>query len=147
MVYSQIAQVTKMFVILQLGPLMIKLVISYVEYRQYLFQCPVYKNFSLFSACFSLLLVLRRADFPFDQVPVPKVTYINDNEIKVTLKCNFTVPPWGNVSFEIQWFVNGKASKPAAQCDDPATSQCSHLRYYQLGSHVISFPVFLSYYA
>ena len=89
----------------------------------------MYKNVSLFSAYF-ILLVLSRADFPFDQVPVPNVTYINDNEIKVTLKCNFTVPPWGNVSFEIQWFVNGNASKPAAQCDDPATSQCSHLRLY-----------------
>ena len=109
----------------------------YVENRQYLFQCPVYKNLSLSSACF-FLLVLRRADFPFDQVPVPSVTYIDDTEITVTLNCDFKVPPWGNVSFEIQWFVNGNASKPAAQCDDPLTSECSLLRHYEygLGSHV-----------
>ena len=99
----------------------------------------MYKNLSLSSACF-FLLVLRRADFPFDQVPVPSVTYIDDTEITVTLNCDFTVPPWGNVSFEIRWFVNGEVSK-SAQCDDPATSQCAHLEHldYQLGSHVISF--------
>ena len=93
------------------------------------------------------LLVLRRADFPFDQVPVPSVTYIDDTEITVTLNCDFKVPPWGNVSFEIQWFVNGNASKPAAQCDDPLTSECSLLRHYEygLGSHVISFPLICIY--
>ena len=77
-------------------------------------------------------LVLLKADFPFAQVPVPSVTYLNDakdqEDIKVTLKCDFQVPPWGNVSFEVQWYVNGKGLGPA-QCDDPDKSQCAHLRY------------------
>lgn len=127
MVYSQTAQVTKMFVILQLG-LILKLVNDMLN---------------IANICSSA----RRAVFPFDQVPVPSVTYIDDTKIQVTLKCDFTLPPCCNVSFEIQWFVNGNASKPAAQCDDPLTSECSRLNHseYQLGSHVISFPLICIY--
>ena len=80
-------------------------------------------------------------------MPVPSVTYIDDTKIQVTLKCDFTLPPCRNVSFEIQWFVNGNASKPAAQCDDPLTRECSRLNHseYRLGSHVISFPLICIY--
>ena len=136
-VYSQTAKVTKLFVILPLC-LMLKLVNDMLNIANIYYSARFIKTLVYLQLVF--LLVLRRADFPFDQVPVPSVIYLDDTEITVTLNCDFEVPPWRNVSFEIQWFVNGKVSK-SAQCDDPATSQCAHLQHheYQLGSHVISF--------
>lgn len=88
-------------------------------------------------------LVLLKADFPFAQVPVPSVSHLNDGEKMITLKCNFQVPPWGNVSFEVEWYVNGRGLGPV-HCDDPDTSQCAHLRSadYQLGSYVRQFHFF-----
>lgn len=138
MVYSQTAKVTKLFVILRLG-LMLKLVNDMLNIAKIYYSARCIKTLVYLQLVF-FLLVLRKADFPFDQVPVPSVAYIDDTEITVTLNCDFKVPPWGNVSFEIRWFVNGEVSK-SAQCDDPATSQCAHLEHhdYQLGSHVISF--------
>lgn len=35
----------------------------------------------------------------------------------MTLLCQFDFPDWGNVSFEIQWFVNGKGSTPDRICE------------------------------
>ena len=88
-----------------------------------------------------------KADFPFAQVPVPNVTYLDDREVKITLKCDFQVPPWRNVSFEVQWYVNGKGLRPV-HCDDPDKSQCAHLRSsnYPLGSYVRQFHFFCYYY-
>lgn len=60
-VYSQTAKVTKLFVILPLG--LVKVSEWYVEYRQYLSQCPVYENFSLSSACF--FISSPESGFPF----------------------------------------------------------------------------------
>ena len=57
-----------------------------------------------------IVIVLQRKDFPLAEVPVPKVTYLDDNEMHVTLKCYFDYPTANNVSFEIQWFVNGVVS-------------------------------------
>ena len=95
--------------------------------------------FFLFLPLFIFLfaLVLVKADFPFAQVPVPNVTHLDNGERKITLKCHFQVPPWGNVSFEVHWYVNGKGLGPA-NCDDPDTSQCADLRSadYPLGSYV-----------
>ena len=86
-----------------------------------------------------------KADLPFAQVPVPNVTYLNDGEMEITLTCDFQVPPWGNVSFEVQWYVNGKGLRPV-QCDDPDI-ECAHLRSsdYSLGSYVRQFHFFYYY--
>ena len=85
-----------------------------------------------------LYLVQQKQDFPFSDVPVPKVTYLDDGKEEVTLKCDFDVPTWGNVSFEIQWFVNGRGLGPA-ECDDPDNNKCSHLGTtdYKLGDRVV----------
>lgn len=40
----------------------------------------------------------------------------------VTLTCTFNFPSWTNVSFEIQWFVNGNSSTPSRICDEPDNS-------------------------
>ena len=79
-------------------------------------------------------------DFPFAKVPTPNVTYLNDSEVEITLKCDFDVPPGKNVSFEIQWFINGKGLSPAS-CDDPRTSNCGQLEKseYKLGDQVLIF--------
>lgn len=99
--------------------------------------------FFLLLPLFFFGLVLLKADFPFAQVPVPNVTYLDDREIKITLKCDFQVPPWGNVSFEVQWYVNGRGLGPV-HCDNPNASQCAHLRSsnYPLGSYVRQFHFF-----
>ena len=93
-----------------------------------------------------ILLVLRKKDFPFDDVPIPKVTYVDDAQREVTLKCDFDVPPGGYVSFEIQWFVNGKGLGHVA-CDDPDKSTCGQLgsKDYELGDQVVLSSFFLSY--
>jgi len=63
--------------------------------------------------------VLIKKDFPFAKVPVPTVSYLNDTEPQVTLKCSFDFPTWGNVSFDVQWFVNAKGVKTTTICDNP----------------------------
>lgn len=69
------------------------------------------------------LLVVQKADFPFAQVPVPTVTYKDDQEPIVTLLCSFNFSNWNNVSFEIQWFIDGSGSKPQRLCEN-SDSQC-----------------------
>lgn len=66
-------------------------------------------------------------------VPVPSVNYVNDSEPQVTLKCSFDFPTWDNVSFEIQWFVNGKGVTPTIICDNPNESTCNR-RHSLLGA-------------
>ena len=85
-------------------------------------------------------VVSLKKDFPFANVPVPNVTYLDDGKKMITLKCDFVVPNWDNVSFEIQWFVNGRGLGPVV-CDNPRTSNCAQLRAtdYSLGSHVSKF--------
>ena len=68
--------------------------------------------------------VLIKKDFPFAKVPVPRVSYLNDTEPQVTLKCSFDFPTWDNVSFEVQWFVNGRGVTPTRICDNPNESTC-----------------------
>ena len=36
----------------------------------------------------------------------------------MTLLCQFHFPNWNNVSFEIQWFVNGQGSTPYRLCEN-----------------------------
>lgn len=79
-------------------------------------------------------------DFPFAKVPIPRVTYLNDSKVIITFKCDFDVPPGNNVTFEIQWFINGKGLRPAP-CDNPGTSNCGQLKKseYSLGDQVLLF--------
>ena len=93
---------------------------------------------------FLIVLVLTRKDFPLAEVPVPDVTYLKDNEIRVTLKCDFEFPTTSNVSFKIQWFVNGEEStaSTATICENPNEGSCDQ-RYatlstndYKLGDQV-----------
>ena len=67
-------------------------------------------------------LVSQKIDFPFVLVPVPSIAYVDDGEEMVTLTCTFNFPSWTNVSFEIQWFVNGNSSTPSRICDEPGNS-------------------------
>lgn len=66
--------------------------------------------------------VSQKIDFPFALVPVPSIAYVDDGEEMVTLTCAFNFPSWTNVSFEIQWFVNGNSSTPSRICDEPGNS-------------------------
>lgn len=66
--------------------------------------------------------VSQKIDFPFALVPVPSIAYVDDGEEMVTLTCTFNFPSWTNVSFEIQWFVNGNSSTPSRICDEPGNS-------------------------
>lgn len=66
--------------------------------------------------------VSQKIDFPFALVPVPSIAYVDDEEEIVTLTCTFNFPSWTNVSFEIQWFVNGNSSTPSRICDEPGNS-------------------------
>ena len=68
--------------------------------------------------------VLIKKDFPFANVPVPSVHYVNDTEPQVTLKCSFDFPTRDNVSFEVQWFVTGRSVTPTLICDNPNESTC-----------------------
>ena len=75
-------------------------------------------------------------------MPVPYVTYLDDNEKTVTLKCYFDFPAANNVSFKIQWFVNGGGAKASTICENPNEGSCDrrHVRLttsdYQLGDQV-----------
>lgn len=79
-------------------------------------------------------------DFPFDKVPIPRVTYLDDGKEIITLKCDFDVAPGNNVSFEIEWFINGTGLGPTS-CDDPGASNCGQLEKseYSLGDQVLLF--------
>jgi len=91
-----------------------------------------------------VVIVLLRKDFPLAEVPVPHVTYLEDNEIFVTLKCYFDFPASGNVSFKIQWFVNGQESTASAAtiCEFANEGSCDQRHTtlstddYQLGDQV-----------
>lgn len=69
--------------------------------------------------------VLIKKDFPFAKVPVPSVNYLDDGEPQVTLKCSFQFPKWGNVSFEVQWFVSGRSVTPIRICNNPNEGTCN----------------------
>lgn len=92
-----------------------------------------------------VVIVLLRKDFPLAEVPVPHLTYLEDNEIFVTLKCYFDFPTSGNVSFKIQWFVNGQvsATSTATICEFANEGSCDQRRAtlsknsYKLGDQVI----------
>lgn len=86
--------------------------------------------FTTYSFFFAVLI---KKDFPFANVPVPKVTYVNDNEPQVTLNCSIHFPTWNNVSFEVQWFVNGRGVTPTQICDNPNESRCNQ-REFHLGT-------------
>lgn len=77
--------------------------------------------------------VLMKKDFPFTKVPVPRVNYVDDTEPQVTLKCSFQFPTWGNVSFEVQWFVNGSGLTPIRICGNQSESTCNR-RGFLLGT-------------
>ena len=66
-----------------------------------------------------------KKDFPFAQIPVPSVNYVNDTEPKVTLKCSFDFPTWDNVSFEVQWFVSGRRATLSSICVNREESTCN----------------------
>ena len=85
---------------------------------------------------FLIVLVLTRKDFPLAEVPVPVVTYFKDNEIRVTLKCDFDFPTTSNVSFKIQWFVNGNESTASNTtiCKNPNECSCDQ-RYANLSTN------------
>lgn len=51
--------------------------------------------------------VFMKKDFLFIKVLVLRVNYVDDIELQVILKCLFQFLKWGNVFFEVQWFVNG----------------------------------------
>lgn len=61
------------------------------------------------------------------------MSYLNDAKPEVTLKCSFDFPTWGNVSFEVQWFVNGGGVTPKRICDNLNESSCN-LREFQLNT-------------
>lgn len=71
-----------------------------------------------FSVIVSLSVPAQKVDFPFALVPVPTITFKDDKEALVTLLCSFNFPHWNNVSFEIQWFIDGVGSKPKKICED-----------------------------
>lgn len=93
---------------------------------------------------FHVVIVLLRKDFRLAEVPVPNVTFVEDNEIFVTLKCYFDFPTAGNVSFKIQWFVNGKEStaSSATICEFANEGSCDQrhatltTNNYKLGDQV-----------
>ena len=74
---------------------------------------------------FFLFEVLIKKDFPYASVPVPRVNYVNDSEPQISLKCSFDFPKSDNVSFKVQWFVNGKGVTPTIICDNPNESTCN----------------------
>ena len=92
----------------------------------------VWKLFFNVLFCFFLKVLIKK-DFPFADVPVPSVSYVNDTEATVTMKCSFVFPTWDNVSFEIQWFVNGRGVTPTVICKNPNESICNR-RYTRLGT-------------
>lgn len=74
----------------------------------------------------------KKVDFPLAKVPVPSVKYLDDEEEMATLLCQFEFPNWGNVSFEMQWFVNGKGYNPDRICE--STDKECDKRSFQLSS-------------
>ncbi|XP_066017326.1 uromodulin [Pocillopora verrucosa] len=71
-------------------------------------------------------------DFPFANVPVPNISYVDNGEPS-TLKCSFNFPTWNNVSFKIHWFENGKGKPPKTICENPNESKCD-IRHSELRS-------------
>ena len=87
-----------------------------------------------------LISVAKKVDFPFAKVPVPSVKYLDDKEEMVTLLCQFEFPNWGNVSFEIQWFVNGRGYNPDRICE--STDVKCDKRSFELSSCQATTPHF-----
>ena len=55
-----------------------------------------------------LVAVSIVADFPYELVPKPRISYQNDQDLPgaVVLLCRFDFPQWSNVSFSVQWSTN-----------------------------------------
>ena len=82
---------------------------------------------------FLFILVRIKKDFPFADVPVSSVSYVDEKEAEVTMNCSFDFATWDNVSFEIQWFVDGRGVTPTTICDNPEESTCNPPRFSLLG--------------
>ncbi|XP_001626966.2 von Willebrand factor D and EGF domain-containing protein [Nematostella vectensis] len=46
-------------------------------------------------------------DFPYSLLPMPSITYQKPAQVNITMLCQFEFQPWTNVSFQVEWFVNG----------------------------------------
>ncbi|XP_031572274.1 von Willebrand factor D and EGF domain-containing protein-like [Actinia tenebrosa] len=65
--------------------------------------------------------VLTIVDFPYDLIPTPKVTYLDDNSPEVKMLCKFEFPQWNNVSFSVDWYSSGRLFENQEICTSPDT--------------------------
>lgn len=70
-----------------------------------------------------LFLVLILADFPYNLIPKPYITY-REYTKSFSMFCKFDqFPAWTNVSFAVEWFVDNKLTKKETICGARNTEQ------------------------
>lgn len=78
--------------------------------------------------CYVFIFVFKvfiKKDFLFFKVLVLSVNYLDDGELQVILKCLFQFLKWGNVFFEVQWFVSGRSVMFIRICNNLNEGMCN----------------------